>query len=147
MEINENLIFPSSWTLIPVLGTFFTIIAGQKPLLIRIFLMNPVSVWFGLISYPLYLWHWPIISLFQIASGKTLNLFFSISWLLISIILAWLTYILIEKPIRNNLNRKLKTFILCLIMMIIFLSSFFIYKTGSKILPTYKTSPVLLSMR
>ncbi len=53
--INEDIPFPSAWTLIPVFGALLVIIAGSQAWLNRIFLMNPVAIWFGLISYPLYL--------------------------------------------------------------------------------------------
>ena len=60
IRINETLSFPSKWALIPVLGAVLIIASVSKAWLNRIFLMNPIAVWFGLISYPLYLWHWPV---------------------------------------------------------------------------------------
>jgi peptidoglycan/LPS O-acetylase OafA/YrhL len=53
IRINESLSFPSKWALIPVLGAVLIISSGSKAWLNRIFLMNPIAVWFGLISYPL----------------------------------------------------------------------------------------------
>jgi len=62
--------------------------------------MNPIAIWFGLISYPLYLWHWPILAFLQIIEGEMPHRYVRIIAVLLSILLAWLTYKLIEKPIR-----------------------------------------------
>src|SRR5262245_18180547 len=51
--------FPGWWALLPVLGAFFIIGAGPNAWLNRGMLANPKLVFVGLISYPLYLWHWP----------------------------------------------------------------------------------------
>src|SRR5215475_399579 len=53
--------FPGWWALPPVLGAFFIIGAGPQAWLNRAMLANPKLVFVGLISYPLYLWHWPIL--------------------------------------------------------------------------------------
>lgn len=100
--INESLSFPSKWALIPVLGAILIIASGSKAWLNRIFLMNPIAVWFGLISYPLYLWHWPILSFLQIVEGEIPHINARILAVLFSILLAWLTYIFIERPIRSS---------------------------------------------
>ena len=57
-------------------------------------------VWFGLISFPLYLWHWPLLSFLRIVEGSNPEAKLRIAALVVSILLAWLTYKLIEKPIR-----------------------------------------------
>ena len=100
IRINESLSFPSKWALIPVLGAVLIIASGSKAWLNRIFLMNPIAVWFGLISYPLYLWHWPILSFLQIVKGEMPHRDARIIAVLLSIFLAWLTYKLVESPIR-----------------------------------------------
>lgn len=100
IRINESLSFPSKWALIPVLGTVLIIASGSKALLNRVLLMNPIAVWFGLISYPLYLWHWPILSFLQIVEGEMPHRDARIIAVLLSIILAWVTYKLVESPIR-----------------------------------------------
>ena len=102
IRINESLSFPSKWALIPVLGAVLIIASGSKAWLNRIFLMNPLAVWFGLISYPLYLWHWPILSFLQIVEGEVPLRDARIIAVLLSIFLAWLTYRFMEKPIRRK---------------------------------------------
>ena len=106
-RINESLSFPSKWALIPVLGAVLIIASGSKAWLNRIFLMNPIAVWFGLISYPLYLWHWPILSFLQIVKGEMPHRDARILAVILSIILAWVTYKLVEGPIRfGHLKHK-----------------------------------------
>ena len=106
--INESLSFPSKWALIPVLGAVLIIASGSKAWLNRIFLMNPIAVWFGLISYPLYLWHWPILSFLQIVEGEVPHRDGRIIAVLLAIFLAWLTYKFVETPIRKQTQNALK---------------------------------------
>ena len=102
IRINESLSFPSKWALIPVLGAVLIIASGSKAWLNRIFLMNPIAVWFGLISYPLYLWHWPILSFLHIVAGEMPHRDARIFAVLLSLLSAWLTYKFIEGPVRNG---------------------------------------------
>jgi len=102
IRINESLSFPSKWALIPVLGAVLIIASGSKAWLNRIFLMNPIAVWFGLISYPLYLWHWPILSYLQILSGENPARELRIMAVLLSIFLAWATYYFLERYFRAS---------------------------------------------
>ena len=108
IRINESLSFPSKWALIPVLGTVLIIASGSKAWLNRIFLMNPIAVWFGLISYPLYLWHWPILSFLQIVEGEMPHRDARIIAVFLAIILAWFTYKFFETPIRKQTQNALK---------------------------------------
>lgn len=98
--------FPSWLALIPTVGTVFIIVAGPDALLNRKILSNKAAVWIGLISYPLYLWHWPLLSFMRILEGGKPVIMMRISAVLLSIILAWLTYICVEKPIRLKWNQK-----------------------------------------
>ena len=128
--IDEDTHFPSVWTLIPVLGAIFVIVGGPGALFNRLFLMNPVAVWFGLISYPLYLWHWPILSFLQIIETQTPNRDTRIAAVLLSIALAWLTYKFVENPIRfGTLKRVVNPF---LILIIFFALGGWGYYVGSK---------------
>lgn len=117
IRINEGLTFPSTWALIPVLGAVLVIASGSKSWLNRLFLMNPIAVWFGLISYPLYLWHWPILSFLRILETEMPHRDARVAAVFLSIILAWLTYILIESPIRfGSLKRKVNSLIIAIIL-------------------------------
>jgi SGNH domain (fused to AT3 domains) len=78
-----------------------------QAILNRLVLANKASVWIGLISYPLYLWHWPLLSLAWIIEARDppRNVRFGI--IFISIALAWLTYRFIERPIRKRPSNNL----------------------------------------
>src|SRR3984893_5065831 len=54
--------FPGWWALLPTVGTALVISAGSQAWINRLILSNRVLVWFGLISYPLYLWHRPVLT-------------------------------------------------------------------------------------
>ena len=130
IRINENLPFPSAWALIPVLGSVLVIASGSKAWLNRIFLMNPIAVWFGLISYPLYLWHWPILSFLHIIDGELPHKDNRIVAVLASIVLAWLTFKFIETPIRfGYLKHKLKTFVIALLLFLLGVCGFYVNTT------------------
>ena len=54
----------------------------------------------GLISYPLYLWHWPILTFPRMIRGAEPSINTRIAGVLLSFALAWLTWRFVEKPIR-----------------------------------------------
>lgn len=105
-RINKELSFPGKWALIPVLGGVLIITAGSRTWVNRTILSNRIAVWFGLISFPLYLWHWPLLSFARILESNTPSREIRIAAVLASIALAWLTYRFIETPIRLHRNRK-----------------------------------------
>lgn len=116
-RIDKNTTYPGLWTLIPVLSSALIILSGPGAWINKALLSNKIIVWFGLISFPLYLWHWPLFSFFHILAGHAPNAITSSLLLLLSITLAWLTYSLVERPIRSNKHRREKTlFLLSLII-------------------------------
>jgi peptidoglycan/LPS O-acetylase OafA/YrhL len=118
-RINKELSFPGKWALLPVLGTLLIITAGSKAWINRIILSNKVAVWFGLISFPLYLWHWPILSFARIVEGEVPSRNIRIAAVVLSIVLAWLTYRLVERPLRFGNHSKAKVAVLVMLMTVI----------------------------
>lgn len=99
--INKARAFPGWWALLPTFGAALLISAGPAAWCNRIVLSNKVAVWFGKISYPLYLWHWPLLSMALILNGEQqTSRMMRIGLVFLAIMLAWLTYKLIETPIR-----------------------------------------------
>lgn len=65
IEFNSHTAFPGFNALIPVFGAALCIYAGSKSKLFGFLLRNRVSLYIGLISYSLYLVHWPVIVLYK----------------------------------------------------------------------------------
>ena len=59
--ISDRTPFPGYWALLPTLGTAALILAGPQAFVGKYLLSFRPMVWIGLISYPLYLWHWPVL--------------------------------------------------------------------------------------
>ena len=91
--------FPGFWALFPTVSAYLLIKAGPKAWFNQYFLSHKLLVWIGLISFPLYLWHWPLLVFAEIKWG-TLDLFTKLSLMALSLLLSWLTYRFIERPIR-----------------------------------------------
>jgi len=94
--------FPGFWALLPVSGTLLLILA-REGWVNRVLLSNRVMVFIGLISYPLYLWHWVLLAMVRMrlyVEGAEAPRLERVGVLLLSALLAWATYELIEKPIR-----------------------------------------------
>ena len=91
--------FPGYIALLPTLATAF-IIFFSTPALNYIFSCRPI-VWIGLISYPLYLWHWPLISYLNIAEFQQPSTAQLLMTLAAACLLATLTYKFVETPIRK----------------------------------------------
>ncbi len=125
--INEQIVYPGFYALLPVFGAFLIIFAGPNALINKVIFSNKIFVWFGLISFPLYLWHWPFISFARIIESEFPNENFRIVAIIISIILSWLTYKYLEKPIRFKNKSFIKTVILIFLMCFIFIISYFSY--------------------
>jgi peptidoglycan/LPS O-acetylase OafA/YrhL len=117
IRFNRDLQFPGKWALIPVLGTALIVAAGPLAWLNTKILSNKVLVWFGLISYPLYLWHWPLLSFAWIVEASPPSVPTLLGLIVLSIALAWLTYRLIERPIRFGKHGSLKVSLLIVVML------------------------------
>lgn len=127
--INKDLSYPGKWTLVPVLGTGLLLIAGSSGWVNQMILSTKPFVWLGLISYPLYLWHWPILSFANIIESGTPDKSIRIVALVISIFFAWLTYFLLEVPMRIRKNVETKIMVLIILMFSLFLISYLSFQS------------------
>ena len=109
--------FPGWWALLPTLGALLMIAAGPGAWINRKLLSNKLVVWFGLISYPLYLWHWPLLSFAHILEGPELGRKTRAGLVLASVVLAWLTYRLLERPLRTPAHGGRKVAVLAVGML------------------------------
>jgi peptidoglycan/LPS O-acetylase OafA/YrhL len=110
--------FPGWWALLPVAGTVLLLSAPAAWGCRRLLASQPL-VWIGLISYPLYLWHWPLLVFFAIIKFNPPTLLERELILCLSVLLAWLTYRLVEFPIRFSRPGPLKIAGLCSAMVLI----------------------------
>jgi hypothetical protein len=97
--------FPGWWALLPVLGAVSCIAAGPNGVLNRYLLSNRVMVWIGLISYPLYLWHWPLLSYARIVAGGEPPLQVRVVLVAAAVVLAWATYRFLERFVKLHLSQ------------------------------------------
>jgi peptidoglycan/LPS O-acetylase OafA/YrhL len=93
--------FPGYLALIPVIGTSLIIISGSDSFLSKTLLSHPFLVFIGLISYPLYLWHWPLLSFSHIMYNGPAPIFVRIWLVILASILASFTFKFIEKPLKG----------------------------------------------
>jgi len=92
--------FPGYKALLPVMGAVLMIGAGKDAFLNRYLLSNRVMVWFGLISYPLYIWHWPFLSFAWIVGGEMPQLKVRIGCVVLAVIMSAVTYYFVEPRLR-----------------------------------------------
>jgi peptidoglycan/LPS O-acetylase OafA/YrhL len=104
--IDKNETFPGLWALLPVFGAALLIAAGPDSVVNRNLLSNKLLVNIGLISYPLYLWHWPLLSYARIIYSTEPPLSARVVIVFLTFILALVTYKCMELPLRRiTINR------------------------------------------
>ena len=105
--LNVHRAFPGWWALLPIAGSAL-LLSAPASRVNRTLLSWPPMVWIGLISYPLYLWHWPLLVFPAIVKFEPLTLVDRELALLASAVLAWGTYRFVEVPLRFGGRRELK---------------------------------------
>ncbi|MCU7835193.1 MAG: acyltransferase [gamma proteobacterium symbiont of Taylorina sp.] len=124
--LDDHSIFPGINAIYPVLGSVLLIHTGSTRRItsqtwVSIVISSAVFRYIGLISYSLYLWHWPVIALLKNYSSGELNLFSKAIIFFIVFIFSIITYQFIEQPFRNHARLRkmitLKTGLLIILMM------------------------------
>jgi peptidoglycan/LPS O-acetylase OafA/YrhL len=100
LKIDRQSDFPGWWALLPTSGALLLIAAGPNAWFNRVVLARKTMVFVGLISYPLYLWHWPLFSFARLVGQASQPLL--IGLIIVSIFLAWATYRLVELPVKRR---------------------------------------------
>ena len=96
--------FPGFAALLPTVGTLAVIWAGsprRRWAPSALLALRPVQ-FVGDVSYSFYLWHWPPIVLLPFILGRDLDTLTRVAILLGALLLAWLTKVLVEDPVRNG---------------------------------------------
>jgi peptidoglycan/LPS O-acetylase OafA/YrhL len=99
--LDRTRLFPGLYALLPVVGAAL-IIASPSGWVNRVLLSNRQMVFIGLISYPLYLWHWPLFSYLAILRNGVPTLLEIWAAGIAAIILSVLTYRFVEIPLRQR---------------------------------------------
>lgn len=100
--IKDSVAYPGAWAILPAIGAALLILGGPSSWVNKTLLSSKVLVWVGLISYPLYLWHWPLLSLARITLGKPVPVPGILALLFLALVLSFLTYQYVEKPTRSG---------------------------------------------
>ncbi len=126
--IRVEQMFPGVIALVPVIGAVLVIASGRDIALKKLVFSNRLAIAIGLISYPLYLWHWPLVSFGYVLEGGTPGKGIRIALIALAFLLATLTYFLIEKPIRFGAFKRSQVALpLCAALAIIGLCGIGIY--------------------
>ncbi|REC45923.1 acyltransferase family protein [Chryseobacterium sp. 5_R23647] len=101
--INENSFFPGATALIPTIAAANLLVIDDN--IISNFFSKKIAVFFGELSYSLYLWHWPIIALIRYFNDDYLLSSYEIIFICFStFILSWLSYYFIENYFKKKSN-------------------------------------------
>jgi len=118
LVLDGNSAFPGWWAVLPVAGGVL-LLSAPAAWGCRHVLASPPLVWLGLISYPLYLWHWPLLVFFGIIKLDTLTLLERELILGLSVLLAWLTFRFVEAPFRFRRPSVRRIAELCTAMVLV----------------------------
>lgn len=95
--------FPGAYALVPVIGTGLFILAGEDPgSYVNRLVASPPLVLIGLISYSLYLWHWPLLVLAPYVLLRSLSTVDVFVLVIASVVIAFLSWRFIELPFRRR---------------------------------------------
>lgn len=100
--VDENMPFPGLVAIPPTLAIATLMVVGTSynTITARLLSLKPM-VWVGLISYSLYLWHWPVLAFARYAHG-TLSVPYLLLAFAVMIALSIASYRLVERPFRHN---------------------------------------------
>ena len=122
--------FPGAWALMPVLGAAAILLAGPQAWVNARLLSHRAMVAIGLISYPLYLWHWPLLSFTTIVHGETPSPLARSTAVAASFGLAWLTYRYLEQPLRFGPRKAAATTGLVVALGLVGTAGYAVHATG-----------------
>ena len=121
--------FPGWLALLPTVGTALILAGGSGSWINSKILSQPVLVWIGLISFPLYLWHWPLLSFARIEAAQTVSPELRWALLAISFLLAWITYRFVERPLRFGRAGNSKAIVLLCVLACVGSAGYLTFKS------------------
>ena len=99
--LNKQIPFPGLAALLPVMGAMAVIASASEEGRCKRVLSSPIMVGIGKISYPLYLWHWPLLAFSFVLVGARPGVEVRAGIVVIALLLATLTYWCVERPVRK----------------------------------------------
>ncbi|MFV8819957.1 acyltransferase family protein [Haliea sp. E17] len=114
--IDKGTRFPGAAALAPALAAAALLYAGSGAALSRALLANPLMTGLGRISYPLYLWHWPLLALARMIEGEEVPLRLRLTIVALSLLLAGLTWRCLERPLQASRSRWLPAGLMVLLL-------------------------------
>ena len=126
---NDNMFHPSFKTLCPVIGVCLIIWFSHRSELITKILSTKLFVGIGLISYSLYLWHYPIFAFYRYIKNSTGDYTNVLIILLILITLSIISYLFVEKPFRSKNKKKINLKIILISTISIFFINILVVNT------------------
>lgn len=133
--LDEQSVFPGFWAFIPCLGTALVIANASEKSIVTKVLSTKILVFIGLISYSLYLIHWPILAFTRYyLSVESFDYTIKLKLIIVILMLSIFSWWFIEKPTRK-LNFSLKKSVLTfyIIPSFIISTSFYYAKTSDDI--------------
>jgi hypothetical protein len=130
--INKSMLFPAPTALLPTLGALLLVAAGPQAWMNRRLLANRALVYIGLISYPLYLWHWPLLSLARIYDQADPPVAWKLGLIVLTFVMSALCYHAIERPLRfgSVAGRRFVPFALLVCLAMLGVIALSIHRTG-----------------
>ena len=123
ITFDESTPFPGLYALIPTIGTLLLIICAVPKTFVYKLLSMKLFVGMGLISYSTYLWHQPLLAFYKHRFFEDESVTILIFLCLMSIFIAWLTWLFVERPFRQKNDVKRTTiFKLLASFIILFIS-------------------------
>lgn len=120
--ISKESYFPGAMALVPCVSAALFILGGigDNKGYANVLLSNKAMVYIGKLSYPIYLWHWPIVSYLNYSGiEKTTSVSFLI--LISTFVLSVITHHFVELPVKEKVRNKFSnTFFIILFPMMIF---------------------------
>ena len=130
---NEKLPYLSFYTLLPIFGACTIVWCAREDVFIGKILSLKLLVWTGLISYSLYLWHYPILAFSRINEIYDESYSFKIILFVLIIFLSIISYFFVEKPFRNKSKiskKKLLIYLLSSLLLLLIVNLYSISQNG-----------------
>jgi peptidoglycan/LPS O-acetylase OafA/YrhL len=131
---DDEVSHPSFYTLLPIIGTCLIIWYSNEDEIITKVLSSKIFVQIGLISYSLYLWHYPIFAFARVNEFTQGSIIKKLSLGLLVLLISIISYYFVEKPFRNK-RVKFNSILIGLLLsiMILTISSYYIIIKSGKV--------------